>query len=91
LGALFTRYTDDVEKIDLLIFITARVIKPGEMTEQDMAMVKQAVDAGQPNVTPTVGNNDEKKEEKDSSKMKVEGYSKAKKSVKGNSGHVDKK
>ena len=31
LGFLFKRYTEDVEKIDLIIFITAEVIKPGEV------------------------------------------------------------
>ncbi|UCG35821.1 MAG: hypothetical protein JSW17_03220 [Candidatus Omnitrophota bacterium] len=30
LGWLFKRYTDNTEKIDLLIFITAKIVKPGE-------------------------------------------------------------
>ncbi len=50
-GGLFTRQTTNVSKIDLLIFITARVIKPGELSDQDIAMIKQAMDAGQPNIS----------------------------------------
>jgi type IV pilus assembly protein PilQ len=36
LGLLFQRRTTDIEKIDLLVFITAHIIKPGELTEEDM-------------------------------------------------------
>jgi len=92
IGALFTRTTDDVEKIDLLIFITARVIKPGELTEQEMAMVKQALDAGQANVTPPAAKEGIKKKEKKGNtekkeeNIKVEGFSKPKK---GNSGYLN--
>jgi type IV pilus assembly protein PilQ len=89
LGALFTRYTDDVEKIDLLIFITARIIKPGELTEQDMAMVKQALEAGQPNISPQPAKKDDKGKDKKDSSIKVEGYSKAKKSANGNAGYLN--
>ncbi|MDP2942866.1 MAG: hypothetical protein Q8O36_05120, partial [Candidatus Omnitrophota bacterium] len=71
IGGLFTRRTTDVEKIDLLIFITARIVKPGELTEQEMAMVKKAMDAGEPNIVPE--NVEEKKD-----KTKPEGYTKAK-------------
>ncbi len=71
IGGLFTRRTTDVEKIDLLIFITARIVKPGELTEQEMAMVKKAMDAGEPNIVPE--NAEEKKD-----KTKPEGYTKAK-------------
>lgn len=31
LGFFFRRYTEDLEKIDLLIFITAKIVKPGEL------------------------------------------------------------
>lgn len=75
IGGLFTRRTTDVEKIDLLIFITARIVKPGELTEQEMAMVKKALDAGQPNIVPE--NPEEKKDQK-KDKTKAEGYTKAK-------------
>lgn len=75
-GGLFTRRTNDLEKIDLLIFITARVVKPGELTEQEVAMVKQALDAGQPDVVPAAEK--EKKKEEKKTAPKAEGYSKAK-------------
>lgn len=79
IGDLFTRRTNDVEKIDLLIFITARIVKPGELTEQEMAMVKQALDAGQPNVTPPPEKTPAKKKEgkKKENNAKAEGYTKA--------------
>jgi len=93
IGALFTRYTDDIQKIDLLIFITARIVRPGELNEQEMAMVKQALDAGQVNVAPNPDKKDIKKQEKKEKtedKIKVEGFSKPK-SSKGNSGYLDAK
>ena len=79
IGGLFTRRTTDVEKIDLLIFITARIVKPGELTEQEMAMVKKAMDAGEPNIVPENAEEqkDQKKEQK-KDKTKAEGYTKAK-------------
>ena len=79
IGGLFTRRTTDVEKIDLLIFITARIVKPGELTEQEMAMVKKAMDAGEPNIVPE--NAEEQKDQKKEQKKdttKAEGYTKAK-------------
>jgi type II secretory pathway component GspD/PulD (secretin) len=36
LGMLVTRETTDTEKIDLLIFIHARILTPGEFTEEQM-------------------------------------------------------
>lgn len=72
-GDLFTRRTTDIEKIDLLIFITARIIRPGELTEQEMAMIKNAVETGQPDVT--FEKSPAKKEEK-KEKAKPEGYTK---------------
>lgn len=36
LGWLFKRHTYDTEKIDLLIFITAKIIKPGEIVPQEV-------------------------------------------------------
>ena len=30
IGIMFKRQTDNIQKIDLLIFITAQIIKPGE-------------------------------------------------------------
>jgi type IV pilus assembly protein PilQ len=41
LGLLFQRQTDDTQKIDLLIFITARVIKEGEFTPAEIAKLEE--------------------------------------------------
>jgi len=41
LGNLFTRQTDDVSKIDLLIFISARVLKEGELSPEEIATLEQ--------------------------------------------------
>ncbi len=76
IGDIFTRRTNDVEKIDLLIFITARIVKSGELTEQEISMVKEAMDAGQPNITPEKAEEKIKEDKKD--KPKAEGYTKAK-------------
>ena len=40
-GLLFQRQTNDIEKIDLLIFITARIIKEGEFTEASIATLEE--------------------------------------------------
>ncbi len=45
IGALFRRDTKDIEKIDLLIFISARIIKPGEYSEEEVALLKRGHDA----------------------------------------------
>jgi len=41
LGVLFSRSTQDVEKIDLLIFITARVVQPGGLSAEEMERLRQ--------------------------------------------------
>lgn len=90
IGNLFSRATNDTAKIDLLIFVTARIIRPGELTEEEMAMVKQALDAGQANVTPAPepAKKDNKKEDKRKEKSSVpvpaEGFSR------GNMGYIKK-
>ncbi|MFH1778468.1 MAG: type IV pilus secretin PilQ [Candidatus Omnitrophota bacterium] len=81
-GAIFSRRTTDIEKIDLLIFITARVVKPGEISEQEMAMIQKAQEVGQPDISPE--ESPAKKEEK-KEKVKPEGY------TKGNKGFFKKK
>lgn len=78
-GAFFSRRTTDIEKIDLLIFITARIVKVGEFSEHEMTMIQKAREAGQPDVEPPAG----KKEKKE--KIKPEGY------TKGNRGFIKKK
>lgn len=87
IGTLFSRDTNNTTKIDLLIFITARVIRPGELTEEEMAMVKQAIDAGQPNITPEPVKKDNKKDKKEKpvAAAPAEGYSKG-----NNKGYLNK-
>lgn len=41
LGILFRRDTDDTQKIDLLIFITARIVKEGELAPEDVAKLEK--------------------------------------------------
>lgn len=90
IGNLFSRATNDTEKIDLLIFVTARVIRPGELTEEEMAMVKRALDAGQANITPAPGpekkenKKEDNKKEKTNAPMPAEGFSR------GNMGYIKK-
>lgn len=90
IGNLFSRATNDTTKIDLLIFVTARIVRPGELTEAEMAMVKQALDAGQANVTPAPApakkdnKKEDKKKEKTSAPMPAEGFSR------GNMGYIKK-
>src|SRR3989338_4311166 len=90
IGNLFSRATNKVTKIDLLIFITARIIRPGELTEQEMAMVKRAVDAGEANVIPVPepvkknNKNEDKKKGKPGAAVPAEGFSK------GNMGYIKK-
>jgi len=43
-GNLFTRYTDNISKVDLLIFITARIVDEGELSKEELAKFKQGVD-----------------------------------------------
>lgn len=40
-GPLFSRATTDVAKIDLLIFITARVVTPGGLSEEEMERLRE--------------------------------------------------
>ncbi|MFQ5680766.1 MAG: type II secretion system protein GspD, partial [Candidatus Omnitrophota bacterium] len=41
LGWLFQRKTHDIEKIDLLIFITAKIVAPGETSPQEIAALEK--------------------------------------------------
>lgn len=43
LGWFFQRETTDTEKIDLLIFITAKIIKPGEIPQEEIAALKKVL------------------------------------------------
>jgi type II secretory pathway component GspD/PulD (secretin) len=44
LGVLFSRDTYDTGKLDLLIFITARVVKEGEFSPEELAKLQQRVE-----------------------------------------------
>jgi len=43
LGALFRRDTEDFQKIDLLVFITARIVQEGEFSPEEIAKLEQRV------------------------------------------------
>jgi len=58
LGFLFQRVTHDTEKIDLLIFITARIVKEGEFTQERIARLQDELGS------------DRKKEDVDNEKRK---------------------
>lgn len=45
LGYLFRRTTTDIEKIDLLIFITANIVKPGEYLAAEVSEVEETKQA----------------------------------------------
>jgi type IV pilus assembly protein PilQ len=44
LGGLFRRDTYDTQKVDLLIFITARIIEEGEFTADEIAKLEKGLD-----------------------------------------------
>jgi len=46
-GALFRRETIDTQKIDLLIFITARIVKEGELTPEEITRLEERMKADQ--------------------------------------------
>jgi type II secretory pathway component GspD/PulD (secretin) len=41
LGVIFQRQTDDIQKVDLLIFITARIVKEGDFTPAEIAKLER--------------------------------------------------
>ena len=43
LGVLFSRDTLDTGKIDMLVFITARIVKEGEYTDEEIARLEQRI------------------------------------------------
>jgi type II secretory pathway component GspD/PulD (secretin) len=44
LGGLFRRDTYDTQKVDLLMFITARIIKEGEFTQEEISRLEQGLE-----------------------------------------------
>jgi len=63
IGKLFSRETVDTQKIDLLIFITARVIKEGEFTPEELAKLEKRLERNDP-VVVNVEAKDKKKKKK---------------------------
>lgn len=62
-GKFFRRETTDTQKIDLLIFITAKVMKEGEFTPEELAKLEKRLDRGEP-VVVKVEAKDRKKKRK---------------------------
>jgi len=60
-GALFRRDVYDTEKVDLLIFITARIIKDGEMTPEEIARLQKGMSIYSDNTTLQKGAKNKKK------------------------------
>jgi len=54
LGVLFRRDTEDTQKIDLLVFITARIVQEGELTSEEIQKLEQRVWPQQPPQKPKV-------------------------------------
>ena len=48
IGLLFQRQTDDIEKVDLLIFITAHIVKEGEFDEASIATLEERLNTLKP-------------------------------------------
>jgi type II secretory pathway component GspD/PulD (secretin) len=46
LGFLFNRETNDTQKVDLLIFITAHIVKEGEFSPEEIAKLETRLDRG---------------------------------------------
>jgi len=46
LGPLFRRDTIDTQKVDLLIFITARIVREGELTPEEIVKLENSLDRG---------------------------------------------
>jgi len=44
LGKMFTRETNSITKIDLLVFLTARIVKPGGLSAEEIAMLEERLD-----------------------------------------------
>ncbi|HTZ10956.1 MAG TPA: hypothetical protein VMD04_01055, partial [Candidatus Margulisiibacteriota bacterium] len=56
LGKLFTRDIVDNQKVDLLIFITARVVKDGEFTPEEIAKLEKGMNTLAPKEKATKNN-----------------------------------
>jgi len=70
IGMLFGRVTDTSEKIDLLIFITAKIIKEGEYTPAELAKLEKRL--GRPQVVEIKKETVDKKKKKAAHKNKTE-------------------
>ena len=63
IGRLFGRETIDTQKIDLLIFITAKVIKDGEFSPEEIAKLEKRLERNEP-VVVKIEAADKKKKKK---------------------------
>jgi type II secretory pathway component GspD/PulD (secretin) len=44
LGLLFQKRSDEIEKVDLLIFITAHIVKEGEFSPEEIQKLEKRLD-----------------------------------------------
>lgn len=63
IGKLFSRETIDTQKIDLLIFITAKIVKEGEFTPEELAVLEKRLERNEP-VVVKIEAKDKKKKKK---------------------------
>ena len=56
LGLFFRRETTDTQKIDLLIFISAHIVKEGEFSTEEIAKLEERFDRGEANKKAVVKN-----------------------------------
>ena len=61
IGKLFGRETVDTQKIDLLIFITAKVVTEGEFTPEEIASLEKRLERNEPVVVKIEATNKKKK------------------------------
>ncbi|MDD5060160.1 MAG: secretin and TonB N-terminal domain-containing protein [Candidatus Omnitrophica bacterium] len=59
-GKFFSRETTDTQKIDLLIFITAKIIKGGEFTPEELAKLEKRLERNEPVVVKIQGKEQKK-------------------------------
>ena len=61
IGKFFRRETTDTQKIDLLIFITGRIVKEGELTPEELAKLEKRLERNEPVVVKMEATNKKKK------------------------------
>lgn len=61
LGKFFRRETTDTQKIDLLIFITAKIVREGDFTPAELAALEKRLERNEPVVVKVEATNKKKK------------------------------